>query len=195
MTIKAVIFDMDGTLTEPLLDFDVIRREIGFLPDGAGILESLHAMAPWQRVKAHAVLAAHEQAAAEQSTLNDGAAELLKTLHADGVSVGILTRNTRQSAFYVTQKHNLHYDGLVCREDGPPKPDAYGVRWLCHRFGAAPAQTLVVGDFKHDLEAARSAGAISVLLKNHAKADTFEHLADYVIIHLGEIHRLIKTFK
>ena len=26
---RAVIFDLDGTLTEPVLDFDAIRAEIG----------------------------------------------------------------------------------------------------------------------------------------------------------------------
>jgi len=29
---RAVIFDLDGTLTEPLLDFDAMRAEIGLAP-------------------------------------------------------------------------------------------------------------------------------------------------------------------
>jgi len=41
--IEAIIFDMDGTLTVPVLDFDRIRSEIG-LPAGP-ILESLLALA------------------------------------------------------------------------------------------------------------------------------------------------------
>ena len=39
-TPRAVIFDLDGTLTEPVLDFDAMRAEIG-LPEGVPILEQL----------------------------------------------------------------------------------------------------------------------------------------------------------
>lgn len=194
MNIQAVIFDLDGTLTEPFLDFDQIRCEIG-LPDDGGILEALLRMPDARRQQAEAVLLAHEQAAAENSTLNDGAADLIDTLRLRGTSIGILTRNTRQNALFVAEKHRLHFDAMICREDGPAKPDGFGVLSLCRRFEAAPAQTLVVGDFKHDLEAARNAGAVAVLLKNHTKADTFEHLADYVIEHLNEILTIIDRFE
>ncbi len=191
MKIQAVIFDLDGTLTEPFLDFDVIRREIGIQPEGIGVLEAISAMPETQRQKAEAILTAHEQAAAEHSTLNDGAAELLNLLRARQIPVGVLTRNTRQNAVYVAQKHNLRFDAMICREDGPAKPDGYGVAVLCQRFVAAPNQTLVIGDFKHDLEAARNVGAVAILLKNHAQADTFECLADYVIHRLDEVLPLI----
>lgn len=195
MKIQSVIFDLDGTLTEPFLDFDLIRREIGLTPDDGGILEALDRMPHTQRQQAESVLLAHEQAAAEQSTLNDGAANLINTLRLRGKSIGLLTRNTQQNALFVAEKHHLHFDAMICREDGPAKPDGYGVRTLCSSFGTVPSQTLVVGDFKHDLEAARNAGAIAVLLKNHAKADTFEHLADYVIEHLNEILTIIDRFE
>lgn len=191
MKIQAVIFDLDGTLTEPYLDFDLIRRQMGLGPDDGGVLEALSEMSEARRRHAEAILLAHEQTAAEQSSLNEGAAHLLDTLRRRGIPVGILTRNTRRNAASVAQKHALHFDAMVCREDGPAKPDGFGVRTLCRQFGAAPEQTLVVGDFKHDLEAAQNAGAIAVLLKNHAKADTFEHLARYVILHLGEVLGII----
>ena len=32
MQIKAVIFDLDGTITQPFFDFDAIRKEMGFPP-------------------------------------------------------------------------------------------------------------------------------------------------------------------
>ena len=38
-TPRAVIFDLDGTLTEPVLDFDAMRAEIGLT--GGTILEQL----------------------------------------------------------------------------------------------------------------------------------------------------------
>lgn len=195
MNIQAVIFDLDGTLTEPFLDFDEIRRQMGLKPDDGGVLEALSTMPDDRRQKAEAVLLAHEQTAAEKSALNDGAARLLDTLRQRGVPVGILTRNTRQNADYVARKHTLHFDAMICREDGPAKPDGFGVRKLCGQFKADPAKTLVVGDFKHDLEAALNAGAIAVLLKNHAQAETFEHLAHYVILHLDDVLSIIEQME
>lgn len=191
MKIEAVIFDLDGTLTEPFMDFDAIRRQMGVAPGEPCILGALEKMSPAERQHAEAVLYAHEKTAAEQSTLNDGAARLLETLRSRGIPIGLLTRNTRTNAVYVADKHHLHFDAMLCREDGPAKPDGFGVRALCRQFNANPACTLVVGDFKHDLEAAKNAGAIAILLKNHAKADTFEHIADYVVLHLDDVLSII----
>ena len=191
MKIQAVIFDLDGTLTEPFLDFDQIRREMGVPREGVCILEALSAMSETERRKAEAVLVAHEATAAEQSTLNDGASCVLDVLREKGIPVGVLTRNSRTNAIFVAQKHGLRFDAMICREDGPAKPDGFGVFALCRRFNADPKQTLVVGDFKHDLESARNAGAIAVLLKTHAKADSFANLADRVIMRLDELLRII----
>lgn len=195
MKIQAVIFDLDGTLTEPFLDFDQIRRQMGIAPDHPCILDALSGMPPAQRQQAQAILLAHEQTAAEQSTLNDGAVRLLDTLRSRGIPIGVLTRNTRQNATFVAQKHRLHIDAMICREDGPAKPDGFGVRALCRQFNTDPAQTLVVGDFKHDLESAKNAGAIAILLKNHAQADTFKHIADYVIDNLGDVLSIIEQLE
>ena len=41
MTIKAVIFDLDGTITEPFFDFDAIRKEIGLDDSDGSILEAI----------------------------------------------------------------------------------------------------------------------------------------------------------
>lgn len=191
MNIEAVIFDLDGTLTEPFLDFDRIRCDMGLAPEDGGVLEAMDRMPEPERKRAEAILLSHEQAAAERSSLNDGAAALIDALRHRGITIGLLTRNTRANAVFVAEKHGLHFDGMICREDGPAKPDGYGVQTLCAQFGAALERTLVVGDFKHDLEAARNAGAIAILLKNHAKADTFEHLAHYVIVRLDEVSSII----
>ena len=39
MPIRAVIFDLDGTITQPYLDFDGIREEMGLEKNGGPILE------------------------------------------------------------------------------------------------------------------------------------------------------------
>ena len=46
---RAVIFDMDGTLTKPCLDFDAIRAEMGL--SGEPILEAMARMTPDERAR------------------------------------------------------------------------------------------------------------------------------------------------
>ncbi len=191
MTIKAVIFDLDGTLTKPLLNFDQIRAEMGLNGKSIGILEALETMSPQERIKAEQVLIKHEKYAAENSRLNDNAAEVLGRLRQDGYPIGILTRNTMKNALLVSRKHNLIFDAIVDRNSGPAKPDGFGVRTLCETFGVQPRQTLVVGDFLHDVQAANNAGAISILLKTHEDADKFEALAHFSILHLEQIFDII----
>jgi HAD superfamily hydrolase (TIGR01509 family) len=191
--IRAVIFDLDGTITQPLLDFDAIREEIGFARDAGPILELMEGLPEARRREIFRILDDHEKRAAEQSTLNPGAREILQWLAERGLPVGILTRNTRENALIVARLHGLRFDAILDRLDGPVKPDAFGVLELCRRFGVGPAETLVVGDFLHDLLSARSAGAIPVLMRNHKDADTFTQYADFVIDSLDELAGIIEN--
>lgn len=191
MSIRAVIFDLDGTLTEPFLEFDVIRREIGLPEDGPPILEALDKMGKPERQRAEGILAAHEARAVENSRLHPGAQLTLASLHRRGILIGVLTRNRRDNVAVVADKHGLRVDYIVGREDGPVKPDAFGVLEICRQFGVPPRHTLVVGDYLFDLLSANAAGAISVLLTSHPKADRFKAHAVCSIGNLPELLEII----
>jgi len=191
MPIRAVIFDLDGTITEPYFDFDAIRQEIGIARDGGSVLEAMEKMTPEQRERAEAILHFHEEKALAASELNPGARETLEDLRRRGIRIGILTRNRKCNALAIAQKHNVQFDGIVGREDGPVKPDAFGVLRLCRDFGVEPPETLLVGDYLYDVLCARAAGAISVLLANHPRAPEFVQHADFVIRNLCEILQII----
>jgi len=191
MIIKAVIFDLDGTITSPFFDFDAIRREMGLDPDSGPILEAMLKMTPADRKRTGHILTYHENRAVAESTLNQGAAETLAALRRNNINIGILTRNKRCNAEAIAQKHNLIFDAVVDREDGPVKPDAFGVLKLCRQFAAAPAETLVVGDYLYDLLSAKDAGAVAVLLKTHKECDQFAEHADFTIDSLGKILDII----
>ena len=119
MSFKAVIFDLDGTITQPYFDFDAIRQEIGLARDSGPLLESMEKMTPQQRVEAERVLHYHEERAVTESQLNPGAEQTLSALRAAGIQIGILTRNERDNAFAVARKHNLQFDAVIGLEDGP----------------------------------------------------------------------------
>ncbi len=195
MSIEAVIFDLDGTLTEPLLDFAQIRAEMGITCPKADILGEIAKMTPERQQQAHQILFNHEQYAAQNSRLNDGAGEVMAKLKAMELPIGLLTRNTMENARLVAETHGLEFDAMLDRHSGPAKPDGFGVKKLCDTFGVSPGNTLVVGDFLHDLLAATDAGAIAVLLKTHPKADEFASFADYAIGHLNEIFDIIQEIE
>ena len=191
MPIKAVIFDLDGTITEPYFDFDAIREEIGLARNSGPILEAMQSMTPQQRQRAEAILHGHEEKAVAASALNRGARETLDALRQRGIRIGILTRNRKRNALAVADKHELRFDAVVGREDGPVKPDAFGVLHLCRQFAVAPAQTMVVGDYLFDLVCARAAGAIPVLIANHDRAAEFALQADFTVQSLTELLPII----
>lgn len=191
MPIKAVIFDLDGTITRPYFDFDAIREEIGLARDSGPLLELMEKMAPQQRREAERILHYHEEKAVTESELNFGAEQTLSALRKAGIHIGILTRNKRDNAFAIARMHNLKFDAVIGREDGPVKPDAFGVLELCSRFGVEPRETLLVGDYLFDLLSAKAAGAVAVLLANHNQADKFAEHADFCIENISETLEII----
>ncbi len=191
MTIKAVIFDLDGTITQPYFDFDAIREEIGLARDSGPVLESMEKMTAQERQEAERILHYHEDKAVAESQLNAGAEQTLSALRAAGIHIGVLTRNTRDNALTIARKHNLRFDAVIGREDGPVKPDAFGVVQLCRQFGAEPEETLVVGDYLFDLLCAKAAGAVAVLLANHNRAGEFAEHADFCVENIGEILEIV----
>ncbi len=191
MPIRAVIFDLDGTITQPYFDFDAIRAEIGLPKDGGPVLEAMERMTAQERRRAEEILHYHEDKALAASELNPGARETLLALRARGIHIGVLTRNRKRNAQAIADKHNLPFDAVVGREDGPVKPDAFGVRHLCRHFGVRPSETLLVGDYLFDLQCARAAGAIGVLIANHPQASRFAEEADFQITQLDELLAIV----
>lgn len=164
---RAVIFDLDGTLTEPVLDFDAIRAEIGLTP-GLPILEQLEGADAALRARAEEIMRRHERAAIARATLADGCVELLAHLDGLAVPTAILTRNVREVVDTFTRTFGFRFRAAFTREDGPPKPSPAGVLALCAQLGAAPPETLVVGDYKFDILAGLRAGCRTALVTSRA---------------------------
>jgi HAD superfamily hydrolase (TIGR01509 family) len=160
---RAVIFDLDGTLADSALDFDAMRAEIGLRP-GIPILEQLADADDATRARAEEIMRRHERAAIAGATLTDGCADLLGHLAALEIPIGILTRNIREVVDTFARTFEFRFHAVYTREDGPPKPSPAGVLTLCTALGAAPADTLTVGDYKFDVIAGRRAGCRTALL-------------------------------
>jgi HAD superfamily hydrolase (TIGR01509 family) len=184
---RAVIFDLDGTLTEPILDFDAIRAEIG-LRAGLPILEQLESLQPPQRARAEAIMVRHEREAIARATLADGCADLLGHLAAMEIPISILTRNVREVVETFARAFAFRFHAVFTREDGPPKPSPAGALALCRSMSVAPADTLAVGDYKFDVMAGRSAGCRTALVSR-------ERLSDADLIDWGSPDMVIQSLR
>ncbi len=187
--VKAVIFDMDGTVTDSPLDFDRIRADCG-IPAGRSVLEHLATLPKAERRRAEAVLAEHERRAAAECVLKDGAREAIETLRARGLKTALLTRNSAQSVRTVLERFGLEFDCCLSREDAEPKPSPEAVLQIAQRFGVPPQEVLMVGDYVFDVQAGRAAGARTVFVRN-AKVPVPPAEADYAIGDLRELLDLL----
>jgi HAD superfamily hydrolase (TIGR01509 family) len=167
---RGVIFDLDGTLTEPLLDFEAIRREVG-IASGLPILEALESFDPGARARAEIILRRHEMDAIRAATLADGCSELLAELARRAVPVAILTRYVREAVEDFVRRFEVSVAAAFTREDGPPKPSPAGVLALCRTFGLPPSAVWMVGDYKYDVIAGRDAGCRTALVVSPVPAD------------------------
>ncbi len=170
--LEAVLFDFDGTLTAPgQLDFAALKREIGCPPDRFVLEWALELEGGVERERTLAALERFELEGAERSRPNEGAEALVHALLAQGLPLGVLTRNGRRAVDRALENFEWvrarDFAAIVTRDDpAAPKPAPDGVLLACERMGVAPERTLLVGDYVLDVEAGRRAGTVTAFLTN-----------------------------
>ena len=87
------IFDLDGTLTEPVHDFAAIKRELDLDPD-TDILTALEALPAPDRQSRERTLDRIEKDLARNAQGAPGSSRLLGALSERGHTMGVLTRNS-----------------------------------------------------------------------------------------------------
>jgi HAD superfamily hydrolase (TIGR01509 family) len=184
---QAILFDMDGTITRPTLDFDAIRSEIGIT---GPILEAVARMDEGSQKRANKILDRHEQRAAVESELNDGCRELLAEIAARNLPTAIITRNSRARIDIVLARHSLSFDVLICRDAAPPKPDRRAITTACGALGVLPSDTWMIGDGHHDIEAGNAAGAATIWVSHGLERD-FEAVPTVTIERLSDLTSLL----
>ncbi|MCK6457357.1 MAG: HAD family hydrolase [Phycisphaerae bacterium] len=182
---RAIIFDMDGTLTRPVLDFDALAARIGI--DEGPILEAMQRMDDAARRRAESILQEVEADAAARSELQPGAMEVVQALRDARIPTALMTRNSRCSVETFLDRHGLRFDAVRTREDGVVKPSPEPVHQLCRTLGVPAGQTWVIGDYRFDIDCAIAAGATAVLLLNDAGTPDWARTAHVVIRDLREL--------
>jgi HAD superfamily hydrolase (TIGR01509 family) len=189
------IFDMDGTLTISIHDFDGIKRILG-LPIDRPILEALNDLPTAQATQLHQQLDALELDIAHRATAQVGARELLTKLRSRGAQIGILTRNSKPNAQATLAACGLAEffpaESILSRHCCPPKPSPDGIWQLLSGWKASSDRSVMVGDYVFDLEAGRRAGSTTVYLDPTGEF-LWQGLADLPITTLAEITAMLEN--
>lgn len=190
---QAWIFDLDGTLTQPVHDFDHIRRELG-IAQNDDILATLEALPEDEKQQRAAQLNDLELYYAEQARPAPGVLELLECLAESSCQLGILTRNTREIALSSLEAIGaLRYfdaSAVLGRDDARPKPDAHGIQLLLEKWSCNPEQAVMVGDYCHDLASGRAAGAFTVHVDDRDRH--WPELTDLRVESLSELAKWLR---
>lgn len=161
------IFDLDGTLTEPVHDFDRLRAELG-LPAGIGTLEGLQQVPEPRRSELAERLNEIGWEYALLSKLQVGARAFLEGLRDRGCRLGVVTRNNRrnldESLRLIECEDLFPPEVRRSRDDPPAKPAPDALLDLLTNWQAAASDAVMVGDAIYDLQAGRAAGAATLYL-------------------------------
>lgn len=154
--IQGVIFDMDGTLVEPAIDFAAMRQAIGVL-DG-DILHTIYSWEDARREEAERLIAQFEADAADRMVMMPGAVDVLNTLTERTRRLALLTRNTQTTIARMIDYTGDVFAPCLDRSFLPPKPDPAALLHILAQWSLSAKQVMMVGDTAHDLDAAIAAG-------------------------------------
>lgn len=132
----------------------------------------------------------------EQSCLLTGVKELLGCAQNADIPMGIVTADTESST-----KHSLENSGILSyftfiacdNRDCPLKPNPQAAELFCKIYKISPAELLVVGDSKKDMEFAENAGAKFIGVKGrHNNYKFFTSKGYSVVDNLCDITKLVE---
>ena len=179
--LKAVLFDMDGTITRPLINWRELRQRVG-VPEGVPIMAHIESLTAEERQRSEEILETEETRAAAEAELNPGAVELLDRLRSRGLLTALITNNHRRAMDLVVSRFELCFDLLLSREDAPLKPAPDLVLLALSRLQVEPGHACFVGDGRYDQLASEGAGVRYLHLQHPdhpaPEAETVSHLIE-----------------
>ncbi|KAI8927411.1 HAD-like domain-containing protein [Entophlyctis helioformis] len=185
-SIRGVVFDMDGTLTVPYMDFLEMKRRLRFQPTD-DIVAKLNTLSGPERTDADRIIREMEDEALANTKLQPGLHELMAFLETRSVPKAILTRNALPSVDHVLQNHLSYvFHPIVTRSFIPAKPHPDPLLHIASQWGLPASQLIMVGDGWDDMQCGRSAGSLTALLLNPANRKHASH-ADFVVNQLDEL--------
>ncbi|MGC8577871.1 MAG: HAD family hydrolase [Thermoproteota archaeon] len=216
--LKALVFDLDGTLTSIAFDYKKAKAEVLSFLVSSGVNEKLldeaksiylnieaavgyikkefgEDRARAVRRKAFEIVDSYERQEIGKTFLNDGALSLIHCVKSKGIKVAVCTNNSSYTAISILRELNLLdlIDVIVTRDDVErlkPYPDP--LLLVCSKLKISPNEALFIGDSLVDLLAAKAAGTKFILISRSPIPQTMEANKDFVFEKVSSLDEVKK---
>lgn len=208
LSLRAIVFDFDGTLAKLNIDFLRMRQavmelitpyDISVIDNGLmdlHVLEMIDAatelvsrLQPGKEPEFHAM--AHERIvhieveAAREGALLDGTREMLQTLQtAAMVKTGVITRNCLSAVQMVFPDIHQYMHAIITREQTPHvKPHPEHLLTMLKMLGVSTGQAAMVGDHPLDMKIGRGAGVYTIgVLTGNSRREELTQAGAHIIL-------------
>ena len=220
--IKAVIFDLDGTISDFNLDYKAMRAEIrGYLLDAglpasilktngpvSDIMERIivyfkrhdHSEETLGRIQktVWTIAENHELTAASTTDLIPSVKETLRTLKRSGFKLGLCTLNGKKSMDKILNRFKIKelFDSAIPREKANcVKPNPEHLKVVLGELEVMPNEAIAVGDSIRDIQAAKEINLIAVGFPSgiYPEKQLKQSGANYIITSITDMPKLIKS--
>lgn len=222
MNIRAVVFDLDGTIAAFNLDYMTLRSEVRSFLIKTGVPgsvlfvnESIFDMLnkteiflkntgksdraiEKARSEAFAIAERHEMEAAKTTSLLPSVMETLKALKGMKLKIGLCTVNSEKSASYILKRFGIarFFDAIVPRNKiKHVKPSGEHLQAVLKALKVSPKEAVLVGDATRDMECARESKVMAVGLSTgiSSQKELVGAGANYIITSIADLPDLIET--
>ncbi|MCP8305374.1 MAG: HAD family hydrolase [archaeon] len=221
MKVRAVLFDLDGTLVylkfkyaESRIAIIEILKRLGFdaskfsLRDNAQtILEKVEEQIRERSMNVKLfeiknriwpIIDDFEIEAVRISELAEGTKTILSFLSEEDIKVGMVTNSGRRATQLALAKHDLEhaFDVIATRDEVDKlKPYGEGIGLALRILDVPTTDAIYVGDSPNDVLAAKDAGVRFIMVSRFRSAEELKQASpDYAVNSLSETIELIKQF-
>ncbi|XP_061337505.1 haloacid dehalogenase-like hydrolase domain-containing protein At2g33255 isoform X2 [Gastrolobium bilobum] len=205
--LKGVVFDMDGTLTVPVIDFAAMykavlgdheyRRIKAESPSGIDILKHIENWPSEKQCKAYDTIAHYERLGIDRLQIMP--AELCGFLDSKKIRRGLITRNVKSAVDLFHERFGIEFSPALSREFRPYKPSPAPLLHICSAWEVQPNEVIMIGDsLKDDVACGRQAGTFTCLLDQTGRYDSPEYAnvdfkPDFKVTSLDEVYSVLEV--
>jgi phosphoglycolate phosphatase len=218
LPLKAVIFDLDGTLINSAIPFKEMKRKVITFLQANGVKERLLnedmlsteiinlAVSCLQQkgfsenrvsdvlAQVSNIMNEFELQSTENATVIEGVPQTLYVLKEQGLKLGVMTRGCREYTHKILAKFSLnrYFDTVAARDDvDQPKPNPEHAFHLLKLLGVKAQETLFVGDHWSDAECAKQAGLKFVFVSHGQDIEKVQELDYPIIDNINDVVRFL----